>query len=601
MPFPAMQMLQAAVSGPANWYDAWSAAYTRAAAGSGQAHVVCFGDSLSQGFYADAPYYVNGFAGWLGTELATRTGQTAGTGIIPAYEEFTITDARTSSAGTWTASTSGFFADGKVANASGDTYTLGPITCTGFRIWYAVGAGGAWTATVDGGAANNYTCAGTASVQIAALDFASGSHTLVIAGSGDLHLLAVEAVNNTTQGVKVSRLAKGSQECSTFVADASATSSRQCYLLTDPDLAIIEFGLNEALLGTTTATFKTHLTTLATDMINLGASVLIVAAPPPNTATIAEATWTTFRVAMEEVATALSCGFLDMVDYWPSYAANSAFYYYDNVHPNQAGHIDMARAIITAAVEPVDPSAATITPTDISNLGGWWDASDAASFTYHSGGLVSQWNDRSGNSNHFTQPTSGNAPDRKSTVNGQYAVLFDGVDNWLGAGDVLDLGTSSLSVFMVVRRNAVGANHSLIGKYKITPSDGAWFTHFINTNKMSTVFDPGTVATADSGVTTSVDSRIFGFIIDRATGDITNRIDRATNGTTTFTPDSGSSRNTTHGLYMGALRNAADSGFQAAYWLSAHVCEVLVYTKALDSTERAQVEAYLQHKWLVYT
>ena len=35
MPFPAMQMLQAAVSGPANWYDAWSAAYTRAAAGSG--------------------------------------------------------------------------------------------------------------------------------------------------------------------------------------------------------------------------------------------------------------------------------------------------------------------------------------------------------------------------------------------------------------------------------------------------------------------------------------------------------------------------------------------------------------------------------------
>ena len=90
---------------------------------------------------------------------------------------------------------------------------------------------------------------------------------------------------------------------------------------------------------------------------------------------------------------------------------------------------------------------------------------------------------------------------------------------------------------------------------------------------------------------------VIGTIIDRAAGTTTNRVAQATNGTTSFTPDSGSSRNTSHGLWVGALRNSADTGFQAGYWLNAYLCELVVCTTALGSTDRDELEAYLARRW----
>jgi lysophospholipase L1-like esterase len=601
MPYPAMQLLAA---GASNWYDDWQDAFERAKASNGQAHIVHFGDSLSQGFYATEPYYLNGFAGRVGTELAARTGQDAGTGLIPAYEEFTITDGRTSSAGTWVSNTSGgLFSRNRVASDSGDTYTLGPITCSAFKIMYLTdGSGGAWTATIDSGTPANYTSNGAGTVELVEIDAGGlGSHTLVIAGSGTLYLVAVEAVRNPTTGVKVSRLALSGAECSQLTADGSTISSRDCYLLTNPDLAIIEFGLNEASNATTTATFKTNMGTLITDMQTLGASVLIVAAPPPNTTFISGATWDTFRVAMEELSVQYGTGFLDMADYWTSYVANNP-YYFDDVHPNDGGHADMASILAGFVVDTVSPSPAiTFVPTDISNLAAWYDASHAASFTYSSGTLVSQWNDRSANARHLTQGTAGNQPTRSASVNGLGAVWFDGVDNVLGGGDVIDLGTDSISVFAVVKFNTIPSSNgrTIIGKYKVNPSDGSWILllAYNASAKLQAIYDAGTVATAESTTFSATTPKLIGTIIDRAAGSITNRVSKATDGTTTFTPDDGSSRNIVHELWVGALRNSANSGFQSGYWHNGYICEIVVYTKALNSTERDQVEAYLDTKW----
>jgi len=599
MPVPSMQMLNSAGSRP--WFGAWDEAYARQAAGAGQAHIVCFGDSVSQGYYATEPYYLNGWAGRIGTEFTARNGQATGTGVIRTVEEFGLTDARTSSAGTWNSETSGgFFSQFFSANSSGDTYTLGPITCTAFKIMYLTApGGGTFTATIDGGAPTTYSCNAAAGVEFVELDAgASGSHTLVLAGdAGVAYPVAVEAVHNETTGVKVSRIALSGAECSELVVDATGISSRQCYLELAPNLAIIAFGLNEALNGTTTATFKTHLTTLVTDMKALDSSVLIVASPPPNTSFISEVTWSTFRVAMEEVADANDVGFLDLADYWTSYAANTP-YYFDNVHPSDAGHADYARIIADFVVETVDPSAPiTFIPTDISNLAGWWDASDDASFTYSSGTLVSQWNDRSGNVRHFTQGATGNQPTRSVSVGALKAVQFDGIDNWMTAGDTLDLGTNSLSVFAVCRVNTPSGSNTLIGKYKVTPNDGSWLLYF-NSSTLSTIFDPGTLNTT-TGAYTTTDARVVGTVVDRVAGTVTQRTAKANNGTNTFTPDSASSRDIAQSLYLGALRNAADSGFQATFWFSGYVCEIVVYLKALSAGEIAQVEDYLDAKWKV--
>lgn len=596
MPIPAMQML--AASGAPQWFAAWKTAYAAQAAGGGQAHIVCFGDSVSQGYYSTVPYYANGWAGLIGSELAVRTGVTPGTGIIPVYEEFDLTDARTSRTGTWTPSVgaAGFY-NRLTYGDTGETFTLGPITCSKFRIYYLKSAdGGAWTATVDGGTPINYTSFGTEQVLMSEIDCGgAGSHTLVLTGSGLMFPIATEAISNPTAGVKVSRVALSDQRISDLIGDASGISSRRSMLLTDPDLAIVEFGLNEALQAISTATFQANLESLVADLKGLGSSVLIVVAAPPNPATIS--TWAAYRTVMLDVAAAKKCGVVDFVDKWGTYAANPS-YYNDNVHPNPAGHADMARIAADFVVETVSPSTpSAVVPTDIANLGLWLDASDDASFTYSSGTSVSQWNDKSGNNRHFTQATATNQPTRTGTVNGKRIVSFDGSNDWMTGGDVLDLGTSNLTVFAVVKVNIPANNNVIIGKYKVTPADGSWLLYEI-ASKLETIFDPGTLNVTDSAtLTTTTDTKCVGVIIDRAAGTVTQRVSKATNGTNTFTPDSASSRNTATSVYIGGLRDSADTGMFAGYWLNGYLCELVVYQQALGTTDRNSLEAYFYDKW----
>jgi hypothetical protein len=55
------------------------------------------------------------------------------------------------------------------------------------------------------------------------------------------------------------------------------------------------------------------------------------------------------------------------------------------------------------------PEPGGFTPPDLPDLEGWYDASDLATITA-SAGLVSQWNDKSGNGRHMIQPTGSRQP-----------------------------------------------------------------------------------------------------------------------------------------------------------------------------------------------
>lgn len=75
------------------------------------------------------------------------------------------------------------------------------------------------------------------------------------------------------------------------------------------------------------------------------------------------------------------------------------------------------------------PATATWSPLSLAGCELWLDASDASTFTYSSGTLVSQWDDKSGNGNHATQGTASKQPSRSVTIGGVDAVSFDGDDN----------------------------------------------------------------------------------------------------------------------------------------------------------------------------
>ena len=67
------------------------------------------------------------------------------------------------------------------------------------------------------------------------------------------------------------------------------------------------------------------------------------------------------------------------------------------------------------------PSAAAWTPASVSS-DLWYDADDAATITA-SGGLVNQWNDKSGNARHATQSGALRFTDTASVQNGKHGLL----------------------------------------------------------------------------------------------------------------------------------------------------------------------------------
>lgn len=90
----------------------------------------------------------------------------------------------------------------------------------------------------------------------------------------------------------------------------------------------------------------------------------------------------------------------------------------------------------------------------LTGLVGWWDASDASSFSFHSGGIVSQWNDKSGGAHHMTQSSSSVAPVRGTvTRNGLDTVDFDSASSQrMQATGGSNIITGTTMTFAVVYR-----------------------------------------------------------------------------------------------------------------------------------------------------
>ena len=93
------------------------------------------------------------------------------------------------------------------------------------------------------------------------------------------------------------------------------------------------------------------------------------------------------------------------------------------------------------------------TPYLLSSLRAWYDAADAATIV-ESGGLVSQWNDKSGAARHVTQGTGSAQPTTGvRTLNGLNVLDFDGADYLRNASFPID--SLSVSVFVVAVLDAI--------------------------------------------------------------------------------------------------------------------------------------------------
>lgn len=248
----------------------------------------------------------------------------------------------------------------------------------------------------------------------------------------------------------------------------------------------------------------------------------------------------------------------------------------------------------------------------------WLDASDASTlYDSTSGGAlvaadgaVARWADKSGNARHATQETSGNRPQRKTSVfNGLDVLRFDGSDDFLDSTDFLDLSSGQeITIFAVVKIAVTGVTQAIASKYgKSSPSvsntaDG-WGFRLLNSGKMDFF---GTTDEGDGFSKRLSDSTVSAsgltvLAVKAAAGSLSlatlyrNSSIVASSATAS---NAETLEDTSYAVTVGALRYTFNTTVNKyVQFFNGDIAEVIVYNSALSDANRSVVESYLMSKW----
>lgn len=230
----------------------------------------------------------------------------------------------------------------------------------------------------------------------------------------------------------------------------------------------------------------------------------------------------------------------------------------------------------------------TIVPTQIAGCALWLDATDSTSMTL-SGANVAEWRDKSSNAYAGTAVSSPTL--QANSINGLSAVQFNGSSQYITFGNVLNVGTSHLHVFVITRFTGDAA---VIGKSSYRANLGRWSIYRGASDGglgFSVDASPGAFAPfADTTTTTQLLRGSW----DRSTLSITQNGTQRASATLANTT---SNLTNTDNLLVGAYGNSTGTGVQPGFFLNGVIGEILVYIGTLTVSQRQQIEGYLAWKW----
>ena len=231
--------------------------------------------------------------------------------------------------------------------------------------------------------------------------------------------------------------------------------------------------------------------------------------------------------------------------------------------------------IQTPFINIIKPYYSDFSPRSISGCRLWLDAADASTITL-SNNAVTQWNDKSGNSNNATQPTVGNQPLYSNSF-----VFLNGTTQFFNVN--LDFLAAVSHNFFIVLRNfnytniygaanpGVGANSLHIGfvglgGYRMNHWGNDWYPSYTANYKVN-----------------QTNLLNFNWVNN------SSKIIYANGGLEGSNPQPGTIGTMSGG---GRIGNVVNQGF-----LNANIYEILIYTGTLTTNQRQQIEGYLTSKW----
>jgi hypothetical protein len=218
----------------------------------------------------------------------------------------------------------------------------------------------------------------------------------------------------------------------------------------------------------------------------------------------------------------------------------------------------------------------------------WLDANDATTFTFSSGTVVSQWNDKSPNGYNFTQGTVSQQPIRQTNIqNGLPALnMNSSTIRWMSNASY-NFTNNPFTVFAVYDSNG-GNFTNVAGRNQV----GA-LTLGSNASSINYAISRIGEATTSSNLTpTGTNADV---IVYKSAGISSSSItvQLYKNGTAGSSALSIGITSFGDKLTIGATQNGSADHYAA----NGYLCELLIYPSQLSDTDRNSVESYLKTKW----
>ena len=225
------------------------------------------------------------------------------------------------------------------------------------------------------------------------------------------------------------------------------------------------------------------------------------------------------------------------------------------------------------------------TPTDISDLYAWYDATDSDTITKDGSNRISQWENKEGTTaRDLVQSTSGDQPlyvSSGSSDSGNATVNFSG-DRWMETASALT-GISQPISFVAITKfppNSTSTNEFLFAKEKSQPEDRFIFSKPTADANDRFIMYAGTDF-IESNVTGIADEWTYATLIyDGSSSQMRfngSEIDTGNVGSETF-----------EGLTLGARDN---SGAVVYYW-NTEIMHFLIYEKELSASNISDIETW---------
>jgi hypothetical protein len=244
----------------------------------------------------------------------------------------------------------------------------------------------------------------------------------------------------------------------------------------------------------------------------------------------------------------------------------------------------------TVADSTTNANAGTIT-------GAIWDNSEPFTEPIDDGTAVRVWADQSGNGYDAEQATTAARPTYiASGFNGLPVVRFDGTDDHLGlSGGALGLlkNVAGATIFVAVKYSATAVNAPSFFASRNSTSTSVRILIRTSTapkyNMQATRLDADTAINMNSVQATNTNS----VVIQTAKADYSNAtleqyINGTLDGSTTFATSGNTENADSLAIFLGRVSTT---------YLTGDIAEIIVYNRALNTSELAQVHRYLSRKW----